>query len=339
MMSRQRPQRLVEELTSARRTFAFTLYRKHNEHWADGIDEQWWMSIPGIYRNGPERNPNSDNIVDHYWSCISDHVRDPSYEDAVERYLQANLLPVYRSNRAARVFLDSIPGKRGLRDSINGLNGLLAQCRGETLCEEEFSQHTVRLLRSDEIPAYCRPPSDIMQQLYHRFHSELLDDPKSVLLRGDVGSAIEIARDNWAAFRRKYVRPAGFSMEKTVLDMLSYENKAAFHHCYSNLWENLIPQLEEKYRWNEATVIFHKFWHLAPHLRDGGGEYTPFHGHIFGLHPGCGWMINTDSGQQLIGNWLNDFRNSTLYQRVLYGLWVSINHYVSRLSEQKMDRR
>ena len=338
-MPQQPPERVVEVLTSRGGEFAFTLHRKCNELWGDVLSEQRWMSIPGIYGNGSKKNPNTEKIVEHYWSCIRDHVCSPDYEDAVERYLQANVLPVHRSNRGARVFLDSIPGKAGLRDSINILNGLIAQCRGQTFSEEELSQHTVQLLRSDEIPAYCRPTSPLLQQLYHRFHSELLDDPKTVLMRGEAERAIEMVRDKWTSLRRKYARRAGFPMEKTALDMLSYENKAAFHHCYSNVWENLIPQLEEKYSWNEATVLFHKFWHFAPHLRDGGGEYTPFHGHVFGLHPGCGWMIRTDSGQQLIINWLNDFRNPTLYQRVLYGFWVSINHYVSRLSEQKMDRR
>lgn len=178
-----------------------------------------------------------------------------------------------------------------------------------------------------------------MDELYRSFHSELLDEPKSLLMRGDSEGAITKIRDKWTAFREKYLRRAGFTIEKIVLDMLAYENKAAFHHCYSNLWDHLIAQLEKRYSWNDATVVFHKFWHFAPHLSDGGGEYTPFHGHIIGLHPGCGWMISTSSGQQLIADWLRDLRNFTLYRRILYGLWVSLNHYVTRLSEQKMDRR
>ena len=338
-MSHLPSQRVVEELTSRGENFAFTLFHKHNLLWGDEIGEQWWMALPGIYRNGPERNTNSDRIVEYYWSKIRDHVGNPVIEDAVQRYLLAELLPVYRSKRAARVFLDSTPGRRDLGDSVNVLNERLDASRGESLSEEEFSRNVVQFLRSDEIPSNYRQASAETLQFYQRVLSELLDEPKRMLKRGDLDQAVAVARSNWTSLQNRYGRRAGFSEEKVVLDMVAYECKAAFHHCYSNLWDDLILHLGEKYGWSDATVTFHRFWHLAPHLEDGEGKFTLFHGHIFGLHPGCGWMHMTVTGQQLVGSWLADLEDISGYRRVLHGLLVSIQHYISRLSEQRIERR
>lgn len=338
-MPQQQSQRVVEELRSQERTFSFTLYRKHNENWGEGNGDQWWMSIPGIYQNGPERNPNSPTIIEHYWSCICDHVHDSRLEHAVERYLQASLLPVYNSRRAARVFMDSIPGKRDHHEAVNVLNTLLFNSRYKMMSEEEFCIGTVGLLRSDEIPSSRRQPSDELVNLYSGFMTDLLDEPKKILRDGEPLRAVALAQSTWNALRNRFGRRSGFLMQKIALDMIAYEGKAAFHHCYSNLWENLIPHLSKKYGWNDATTTFHKFWHFAPHVRDGHGEYTPFHGHIIGLHPGCGWMIKTPTGQQLMANWLMDLWNNDAYRRVIHALYVSIHHYVSRLSELKNDRK
>lgn len=337
-MSKSSAHRVMEELESHGKTFAVNLFRKQNESSEPMIGDQWWIQIPGLYRNGPEKNLNSQTIVDYYWSKIEAHTRDPEYRDALERYLLASLLPVYRSKRAVRVFRDSIPGKSDFDTSIATLGELIARSCEREICEADFSQEIIPYLRSDEIPSHCRPATSECHQLYKTFLAELLDKPLKMLRSGHFNSAVVAARSNWSSLRMRYSRRAGNLTEKIVLDMLAYEGKAAFHHAYSVLWLDLIPHLQEKYSWNVATEVFHKFWHLAPHLEDGGGQYTPFHGHIFGLHPGCGWMLKTDSGQKLIGRWLDDLRNVSAYRRVLHGLMVSIHFYVSRLSEQNGQR-
>ena len=338
-MSQEHPRRVTERIEFRGEEFVLPLFRKQNEHWGEGLGDQWTIARPGIYQSDLTSSPSHDTILNYYWARIRDHLHGADFRDAQERYLLASLMPVYRSRRSRRVFEDSILGQSGWAESLRTLEVLLNESREEMTDEYDFSVGILGHLRGDEIPSNCRPASPELRQCYQNHLSSLLEEPLQMLLQGQHESAVMAARTQWSSLRSRYSRRAGCNTDKVALDMIAYEGKAAFHHCYSLLWEDLIPQLKCKYHWNDATEVFHKFWHLAPHSEDGAGQYTLFHGHIFGLHPGCGWMLTTSTGQQLMAGWLANLRDQAAYHRVLHGLQVSIIHYALQLGDQRSDRR
>jgi len=130
-------------------------------------------------------------------------------------------------------------------------------------------------------------------------------------------------------------RRAGHEQEKIALNILSYEARAAFHHCYSLAWCQLITALGTHERFNEATWIFLKFWHTD---WIDSEEISLFHGHVFGLHPGTGPFMLTPAGQQLIGNWLAEPMEVQQWARLLHGILVAMFEYARRRDDAAADR-
>lgn len=97
--------------------------------------------------------------------------------------------------------------------------------------------------------------------------------------------------------------------------------------------------------------VFHRFWHLDlcwPSNESSDANFHLFHGHIIGLHPATGLFVQTDAGNQLLGDWLaiapqgwerSSNPETPELRRLLYGLFVAIADYTNRHREDNDLRR
>lgn len=127
-------------------------------------------------------------------------------------------------------------------------------------------------------------------------------------------------------------RRRGNPVEKQVLDILSYECRAALHRCYSAIWCILLPALRSKYHITDESYLFHQLWHFDRSRESDHGDqayFHLFHGHVFGLHPACGPVLLARSGAELFGEWLREGSLQS-YHRVLHALAVAVGFYGGR---------
>jgi hypothetical protein len=251
-------------------------------------------------------------------------------EPVQESYILARLLPHARSNGSRRVFEDAtLTRPRNLGESRRAILQELEESL-RTGCHEEvdevaFRDHTANVLGPPEYG------SDVWD-CYRRFEADVLGEAKEELQKDCInGGNVAVAR--WSEKMRSIGRRHGHQLEKQVLDILSYEARAAFHQCYAAVWLDLIPFLGNKYGLSDESMMFHRLWHLILQREaneTSSANFYPFHGHIFGLHPACGNFMLTESGPVLVGQWLVDPRSVSNYQRLLHGLLVAIHQYAGR---------
>jgi hypothetical protein len=239
-------------------------------------------------------------------------------------------MPHVRSKGSRRVLLDSVLTSKSASSLdkaavTTNLNQLLDQSR-----EEETNLVGFRDSTADAIgpPIY----GEEAEAAYDRFADELLEKGRNVLEQeGD--RAIEVTVDLWKERMRTIGRRSGHDLEKQVLDILSYECRAAVHRCYSAVWDYLICSLDDKYELSDEEVVFHRFWHLERQMRSDQPDkarFHLFHGHIFGLHPAGAEFLQTTTGQSLMGEWLSAPESPASSGRLLHGLTVAVHDYASR---------
>jgi hypothetical protein len=120
-----------------------------------------------------------------------------------------------------------------------------------------------------------------------------------------------------------------------VLDIFSYESKAALHQCYSLLWQALAVALARETSC-EFVEQFHRFWHCDFRLlTDDVQDMHLMHGHVFALHPAFSRMIQTALGSQIIGEAIGNAVDSPAMQRFFAAGLISLNAYMS----DRLERR
>ena len=168
--------------------------------------------------------------------------------------------------------------------------------------------------------------------MYQEFAAELFGPARTELERaGEAG--LQVAADRWQDWNRSIGRRRGKQLQKQVLDVLSYECRAALHTCYSAVWYDLIQHLSTKWEMSDESAVFHRLWHLD--LREV--SETPvlpnsrlFHGHIFALHPACANFILTRTGCELISEFLAAPSSRPAFHRLLNGLCIAMYDYARR---------
>jgi hypothetical protein len=134
-------------------------------------------------------------------------------------------------------------------------------------------------------------------------------------------------------------RRQGNAGGKTILDILSYESRAALHRCYSAVWAELLPQLTYKYRLSAESRAFLRLWNCEQRFEIGGDLQSLFHGHVFALHPAAAAFIQSRTGKELVGEAIQDTANGPAYERLLHGLYIAVYQYVNRAEEQRDSRK
>jgi len=332
---------LTETLLVGDQEFVFHLCQKADVELGPVTVDQWWMPVTRLYsqrQSRGHRSGNQQSILDFYWAkCCEEAATDS--RDAQERYLLISLLPQMRSQGSRRILLDAFPPRGTLRERDDGtaeLEKILASQVHIPLSWDSFRQQTKRCLMPETIY------SEVRKETYFAFVDSLLSEACDRLASGDQGGAIGVASSNWSQVMKQYGRRAGHQEIKQLLDILSYEGRAALHHAYSLVWRHLIPKLQEHHRISAKTMAFLRFWHLdwiKPERSTPQGCHSLFHGHVFALHPGSGQFLQTPTGQQLLGGWLRDRKHKDAFECLLNGLANAILHYRCRHEEASLARK
>lgn len=313
--------------------FRFALNRKQTTLGSLDID-QYWMDKRGLYG---ERNRNSENrreAINLFWAlciCAGSALDD---REVQESYVLARLLQHSRSNGSRRVFADASMETGCPPEIIAELNQLLITGKDSQMGASEFHRNTAGILGP---PEYTQQERD----RYDEMVPELMDTACAALTEGDMQGYIE-AEDLWINYMRTIGRRRGKQLEKCVLDILSYEARAAFHRCYSQAWQYILLQLSWQFQLSDDSLLFHKLWHLdqvMPANETNATLFHLFHGHIFGLHPAGADFIRTTTGQEIIGDLILNPEDDNYHQKFLNGFCLACYQYADRHQVSKELRR
>jgi hypothetical protein len=333
---------IVEEVVSVGdRSLRFQLHRKKTRLGSIDVDH-WWMPVPPLYGQR-QRNAapavNHKAVIEAFWALCR---QEGSFEEADIRnvYLLARLLPQMRSLGSRRIVadahLDPASGTRWKRrrDAVAELEELLHSGRGKSVTWSEFRA-------ASKIVLGPPPLTQETKDLYVKFAAELLT-ADCQQIEGAPEAALAEVIDRWQSWMTRIGRRRGGTERKFVLDILSYEARAAFHQCYSATWHMvLLPHLAEKYVLDPCSQAFLGLWHLEqvrPAPPDSPMHDHLFHGHIFGLHPATAQFLTTTTGPALVGNWLEQNRSEETFERLLGGVLLALYHYSGRRQQIEFER-
>lgn len=290
--------------------------------------DRFWMPIRSLYGQRNVRAVNRDSLVEFWWTLCGNE--GSQFETAIQQtYLLAKILPHARSNGSRRVFVDSfqtVPEfrSRRMRMWARDLDQLLSAAKFEEYDELAFQRATGNLIGP---PAY----GDEVRQRYDDLSIELFQGARDAI-DADGPEAIERVLADWRKLFNSIGRHRGNIVEKQVLDVLSYECRAALHRCYSLVWSILLPALGDHYAMCDESYIFHQLWHFDRCRESDHGDeayFHLFHGHIFALHPACGPVLLTQRGGELFAQWLREGTRAS-YHRVLHALAVAVGYYANQ---------
>lgn len=318
--------------------FSFDLCTK-SELWGSEEVRQWWMPVTELYAQRKQKLAAEQNlltIADFYWMmCRAEG--GAGELGAQERFLLTRLLPQMRSQGSRTIFVDAFLRKKlpkARENQLAELEELLRKSLEEKLTRAQFYVKSHELLGKASYPAG-------IQSAYRDLLNTLLGRARDALDRGDVANAVAIAKAQWQQFEKSIGRRAGQADRKLVLDVLSYEARAAFHHCYSVVWCALLPRLDEKHQLSSVEFDFHHLWHFADgdeRAAERGECLSLFHGHVLGLHPGTSPFLQAPSGRLLMLQWLLQ-PSEEPFRRLLHGLYVSLVQYKLERDGVAEDRR
>lgn len=300
--------------------------------------EQWWIDRGKLYPTRNRSAPMYGPILNAFWDiCRSASTHnDPEVQ---ESFLLAKLLPHIRIQKAAEVFLDSVTHQRvdwaPKREAAEELELILSQGT-EPMSIQRFHELTADLLGP---PQY----DDESWELYDVMAEQLLEQGRELLGASDTyaDEAVNDVRKRWENWLTNIGRRHGKEHQKQMLDILSYESKAAFHRAYSTVWDKLVQVLKNNYGLDEPGRRFHRLWHTdkVQHSHEFPTQYAHrFHGHVFGLHPATALFISTPTGRSLIADYLLRDHEEP-YTRMINGIALAITHYKSVYEQYQENRR
>jgi len=315
-----------ERTIDSGKTFEFQLDCKQTQMGELSIN-QFWMNTSGLYGDQKDRPKNHDSIIGYYWARCCEHFTIV-HEGVQESFLLVHLLPYARRIGSRRVFADGGQSRSrtaGLdkRSLANELDDLLRGSLGTELSEIEFRDRTGELLGPTVYP------QEIWED-YHRSIEDVLFKGRQALEAEGEDKGIQETLAAWNKKMKSIGRHRGNESEKLILDILSYEARAAFNRCYSAVWLDLVPHLANKYVLSDEAVLFHKLWHLDIQQeaeKNDQANFHLFHGSVFALHPACGNFMMSQRGPELVGEWLRDPHSVEKYQRLLHAIYVAFIQY------------
>lgn len=327
----------TEVLSIDCQSFPFELCRKTEQLSLLAVDH-WWMNTRRLYGQRHRPAPNLQNITGYYWALSQTHgtVENPEVQ---ESFILARLSPQARSNAGRRIFADAHltrPERLGgtTEEARAELETLLQASHDKTLTMVDFKNRTADILG---------PPllTSEVQDRYVELTDDLLGKACTALDK-DGSAGVQFAIDRWQQLMRRIGRRAGHALDKAVLDILSYECRAAFHRCYSAVWWDLIPRLALKHHLSPASQRFLHFWHLDHCSESAQGPHALFHlfhGHIFALHPAGGALLQSPTGRSLLGAWLSEPESEVAFGHLLHALLVTLHHYAEQRETGAGSRR
>ena len=292
---------------------------------------QFWLQRSSVY-GGRGRNATNQSTILTYFHRKAAACGDPAIiRNAAETHLIASLTPEIRSNGAQRILPDAPArpdAKSALRiRAVDELNKQLGQLNRQELTAFEFYEKSRRITDFPDLE------SDVVCR-YEALQAELLDGAVQKWA-ANPGKSQAIVLERWRNWQRRYGRRAGNAVAKNVLDIFSYESKAALHQCYSLLWQALAVAFARETSC-EFVREFHEFWHCDFRLpTEDVQDMHLMHGHVFALHPAFSRMIQTAVGSQIIGEAIGTAVDSPSMQRFFAAGLLSLNAYMS----DRLERR
>jgi hypothetical protein len=318
-----------EQLLVGSRPFDFSLCRKAVQMGNIPVDH-WWMKTTELYgqRGKPCRQAsNFQAVTDYFWAlCREEGTAHDS--EVQESYLLSKILPYSRSHGSRRVFTDAWlfgrdrSSKVTKAEVVAELEQFLRTGRIQVMTRTEFEEKTTKMLgprglTAEEICAYKEFTNDFLGRACATFQQ-------------NEQQGIQQTITAWQKAMNSVGRRGGHRMEKRILDIVSYEARAALHRCYSAVWSNLLPHLEKKHGLSSASTRFLELWHLDQVQDRGPGSpayWHLFHGHVFGLHPASAQLLRTSAGRELVGQWLENPESDEAFGRLLYAIFLAVCCY------------
>ena len=289
--------------------------------------QQFWVPKPGLFGTRNNRSGNHSVVLNFFRSICIDQVTD-RHETSAKVHLLASLLPLVRSNGSQRVFPDA--------SAVTARN---YSTRSE-FCSETLEIH----LKASEteqttLVEFCKKnreavefPNfpDTMFNMYREFESDLLVNATDQWWYNPTGAQL-LVEQRWLQWCDGFGRRRGNKEKKDVLDILSYECKAAFHQAYSALWVEMIPHLIAGNDNQLFSQRFHTLWHLDHRIAVPGQDrdICLLHGLVLGLHPTFGTLLKTDTGSRLVGETVAAPEDTDAQQRFLHAALVSLYLYAA----------
>lgn len=332
---------LTEQLAAGGQTFSFSLCRKAEELGPVSV-EHWWMRVTDLYGQRGRKTSSATNhqaVTDCFWAmCREESTTDDP--EVQESYLLSKLVPHARSQGSRRIFYDahlwsgSSAARKQKGESTQLLQELLEGGRDQKLSSLEFQRRTRDVLG--------RPPFEPEAIVaYEEFVGDFLGRARSILA-ADESRGVQYAIDEWSRVMKSIGRRGGRELQKLVLDVVSYECRAALHRCYSAVWYQLLVELVSKYELSLENYIFLRFWHLDQVSEAAEGDFADFHlfhGHVFALHPASAALLCTAAGRDLTGEWLQNRASAESFGRLLHGIYVAVHHYAQTRDDLALRRR
>ena len=304
------PGQFIAEMSVADVGFRFDLWGRETRL-GDGADaleiDQVWMDTRTLY---PQRNrsaPNFGPVTDYFWArCQAAAEVAPAQQDI---YLLAKLLPHARANGSRRVLPDAVPSRAAkhgvggggnrtdddvaMADIFEAAVSAAAWRPGFGLGSVEFRDRTADALGC---PRYHEMPA--LRAAYEQFTGGWLARGRAALANHDQPGLCAFLAE-WENAMNNWGRHRGHELGKAVLDVLSYECRAAFHRCYTVVWQDLLYHLGTKGRLDGPGMRFIQLWHLdrSSPTDDPAVDFHLFHGHVLGLHPASGLLMRAPTGR------------------------------------------
>jgi hypothetical protein len=239
------------------------------------------------------------------------------------------------------VILDSAPrvawGKR-LNHLIVELDRLLAAGRHDAMDRQTFADKTAEFIGPTKL-------DDEFTHRYEQMEAQLLE-PARAAMTDNVLNGLQKALDQWRQWIEGFGRRRGSKLDKLVLDVLSYEFRAAFHEAYSEVWFDLVEHLSAEHGWSRSTRLFHVIWHTQrryPAQQENRGDFHLFHGHVLALHPATDLFLLTRTGLELVSEAMEPSDDPSRFEPALYrllnDLYLATYFYVERRKEDSDYRK
>ena len=329
--------------------FKFELSRKKVD-FGDLTIDQYWMKPATVYATN-SNSINHKSIIGCFWALYkrAQTARETGLDpDAtIETYILASLLPKMRTNGSRTVFMDQTP---------QGTWKKARTSKYAAFDQNEFELNTALVKSKDKQESVIDFHKGVGQVLGPPVYDDTITGPyvefSNYLFGKDQGTfknapekGFDAVSLRWDSWMNNIGRHSGNENKKTVLNILTYEARAAVHRCYASVWEELRPLLATRFQLTAESEFFHRLWH-RDHIVEATeetGRFHLFHGHVFALHPAASFFAKTDAGRTLIGEAIKEVLNGcadqVAFRRFLAGFRVSIFFYYQHIKNVAEERK
>lgn len=294
---------------------------------------QFWIKRSDLLPRGKRISPMFRSVIDYWWAryWADGGAMTPAMQDL---YLLANLLPFVRDHGSRDVVDDSVATREPDEGSVADLEETLAASRGKRLSALKFREATAQSIGPEVVPASTAA-------LYSEITSDLLVPGRQALAeRGKAGLQPVIA--TWKHWKKRFGKHGRSAEHRRVLDMLSYESRAAFFQCYDAVWRALLQEINHRMALSSEAARFHMLWHSlvrGPSKDSDTDDFFLFRAMPYALHPAAGLFIRTPTGQTLIAARLQDPNSQAAKEKFWHGMAMAVDHYSRVHGDVKQERK